>query len=246
MSLLLNGGLILGWGLSMALALGSDITHSPLWLLVLLVLLRTQLQTGLFIVAHDAMHGLLCPNRARCNDALGALALMLYAGLPFAACHRQHRRHHRQPGSADDPDFLWDQRGGALRWYQQFLARYLSPRQMGWLLGGWAVFGVLTMASAQVPPLVAALRVLLFITLPLLLSSVQLFVVGTYLPHRVQRLPERRSHPISLNLPPWLSLLACFHFGYHREHHDNPRLSWYQLPAARALTLSLAVPESLR
>ena len=55
MSLLLNGALILGWGLSMALALGSDITHSPWWLLVLLVLLRTQLQTGLFIVAHDAM-----------------------------------------------------------------------------------------------------------------------------------------------------------------------------------------------
>jgi beta-carotene ketolase (CrtW type) len=43
-----------------------------------------------------------------------------------------------------------------------------------------------------------------------------------------------------------LSLLACFHFGYHREHHDNPSLSWYQLPAARALHLALAVPESLR
>ena len=246
MSLLLNGGLILGWGLSMALALGSDISHSPLWLVVVLVLLRTQLQTGLFIVAHDAMHGLLCPTRARCNAALGALALMLYAGLPFAACHRQHRRHHRQPGSPGDPDFPCDQHGGALQWYQQFLARYLSPRQMALLLGGWAVLVVLTMAWARVPPMVAALSVLVFATLPLLLSSVQLFVVGTYLPHRVQRLPERRSQPISLNLPPWLSLLACFHFGYHREHHDNPSLSWYQLPAARALTLALAVPESLR
>ncbi|MEB3169090.1 MAG: fatty acid desaturase, partial [Synechococcaceae cyanobacterium] len=25
----------------------------------------------------------------------------------------------------------------------------------------------------------------------------------------------------------------CFHFGYHREHHDNPGLSWFQLPSAR-------------
>ena len=246
MSLLLNGGLILGWGLSLALALGSDITSGPLWLLIGLVLLRTQLQTGLFIVAHDAMHGLLCPTRPRCNDALGALTLLLYAGLPFEACHRQHRRHHRQPGSPEDPDFPTDQHGGALQWYQQFLARYLSPQQMVLLLGGWGVLVALTMVWVQVPPIVAALRVVLFTTLPLLLSSFQLFVVGTYLPHRVQRLPERRSHPISLNLPPWLSLLACFHFGYHREHHDNPSLSWYQLPAARALRLALAVPESLR
>jgi beta-carotene ketolase (CrtW type) len=246
LSLLLNGGLILGWGLSLALALGSDITSGPLWLLIGLVLLRTQLQTGLFIVAHDAMHGLLWPTRPRCNDALGALALLLYAGLPFEACHRQHRRHHRQPGSPEDPDFPTDQHGGALQWYQQFLARYLSPQQMVLLLGGWGVLVALTMVWVQVPPIVAALRVVLFTTLPLLLSSFQLFVVGTYLPHRVQRLPERRSHPISLNLPPWLSLLACFHFGYHREHHDNPSLSWYQLPAARALHLALAVPESLR
>jgi beta-carotene ketolase (CrtW type) len=89
-------------------------------------------------------------------------------------------------------------------------------------------------------------RVLLVVTLPLLLSSWQLFLVGTYLPHRGQRLPELNAHPISLNLPPWLSLLACFHFGYHREHHDNPGLNWYQLPSARALSLALAVPEQLR
>lgn len=246
MSLLLNGGLILGWGLSLALALGGNTAAGPLWLLVVVVLLRTQLQTGLFIVGHDAMHGLLCPARDRWNDALGALALMLYAALPYGACRRQHHAHHNQPASALDPDFPRQFSDGALHWYSQFLARYLSARQMLLLLATWAVLVVLTMTGAQVPIAQASWRVLLFTTLPLLLSSVQLFVFGTYLPHRVQRHPELRTHPISLTLPPWLSLLACYHFGYHREHHDNPALSWYELPAARARKLSLALPERLR
>jgi beta-carotene ketolase (CrtW type) len=79
----------------------------------------------------------------------------------------------------------------------------------------------------------AVINVLLFCTLPLLLSSLQLFVFGTYLPHRWQRTQSVGSHPDSLGLPTWLSLLACFHFGYHREHHDHPGLAWFELPAAR-------------
>lgn len=246
MSLLLNGGLILGWGLSLALSLGTNTSQSPLWLLVVLVLLRAQLQTGLFIVAHDAMHGLLVPGRTRWNNTMGALALLLYAGLPFSACLRQHQRHHRAPGSAQDPDFPNDLQAGALDWYRQFLARYLSQTQMLLLLASWALVLAITTAVAEVPLAIAFWRVLLFVTLPLLLSSLQLFVFGTFLPHRCQRRPEERAHPISLNLPPWLSLLACFHFGYHREHHDNPGLSWFELPAARSLHQSLAVTEPLR
>jgi beta-carotene ketolase (CrtW type) len=246
LSLLLNGGLILGWGLSLALSLGTNTSQSPLWLLVVLVLLRAQLQTGLFIVAHDAMHGLLVPGRTRWNNTMGALALLLYAGLPFSACLRQHQRHHRAPGSAQDPDFPNDLQAGALDWYRQFLARYLSQTQMLLLLASWALALAITTAVAEVPLAVASWRVLLFVTLPLLLSSLQLFVFGTFLPHRCQRRPEERAHPISLNLPPWLSLLACFHFGYHREHHDNPGLSWFELPAARSLHQSLAVTEPLR
>ena len=246
MKLLLNGGLILGWGVSLALSLGIDPAQAPVWLLLGLVLLRTQLQTGLFIVAHDALHGLLFPTRPRWNQSVGAAALMFYAGLPFGACRRQHQRHHSQPASSHDPDFPQDRRDGVLAWYRQFLSHYLSPCQMLVLLSGWALLVVLTMDRGQVSANAALLRVLSFATLPLLLSSLQLFVFGTYLPHRVQRPPTRDPHPLSLNLPPWLSLLACFHFGYHREHHDNPALSWFELPGARALNLSLAVPEALR
>ena len=246
MSPLLNGALILGWGCSLALGLGITITHDSIWLVLVIVLMRAQMQTGLFIVAHDAMHGLVCPERIKTNHAIGALALMAYAGVSYARCQRQHQRHHRQPGTADDPDFPSDQRPSLLRWYGQFLLRYLSARQMLRLLGGWAFLVWLTATATSLDLRAAALRVLLVATLPLVLSSWQLFVVGTYLPHRGQCVPEQNAHPISLNLPPWLSLLACFHFGYHREHHDNPGLNWFQLPSARAVSLVLAMPEQLR
>jgi beta-carotene ketolase (CrtW type) len=246
LSLLLNGVLILGWGCSLALGLGATITQDSIWLVLVIVLVRTQMQTGLFIVAHDAMHGLVCPERIKTNHAIGVLALMAYAGVSYACCQRQHQRHHQQPGTANDPDFPSDQRRSVLRWYGQFLLRYLSAEQMLRLLGGWGLLVWLTAAATSLDWRAAALRVLLVATLPLVLSSWQLFVVGTYLPHRGQCVPEQSAHPTSLNLPPWLSLLACFHFGYHREHHDNPGLNWFQLPSARTVSLVLAMPEPLR
>ena len=81
------------WGLGSALALlaawsGSliglllvPLELSPLSLALLLpaVLIRAFLQTGLFIVAHDAMHGSLLPGSRHWNDRIGRCALALYA-----------------------------------------------------------------------------------------------------------------------------------------------------------------------
>ena len=241
-SLLLSGGLVLAWVLSLAVLPFSASGQQPWWLVLALVLLRMQLQTGLFIVAHDAMHRLLWPQHPRCNDAIGSLALAFYAALPFRFCRRQHQRHHRRPASRRDPDFPADRRAGALRWYRQFMARYLSYCQLLRLVAAWILLALSLVWCTSASPSAAAASVLQFATLPLLLSSLQLFVFGTYLPHRCQRLPERQPHPHSLDLPPWLSLLACFHFGYHREHHDNPGLCWFELPAARARSLLVAFP----
>lgn len=203
--------------------------HGATWLAVVVagVLGRTLLHTGLFIVGHDAMHGVLVPERRGWNDRFGAVALALYAALPYLACRRNHQHHHRFTASADDPDFHGDPRAGALGWYRHFMAGYLSAGQMSRLLGGWALLAVV---AGRLHP-AGWINVLLFCTLPLLLSSLQLFVFGTYLPHRRQRLPHRRPQADSLDLPAWLSLLACFHFGYHREHHDSPQLAWFELPA---------------
>ena len=218
---LLLAALILGgWLLSLLLLLGADWGHWSPMLLLLAVLLRSQLQTGLFIVGHDAMHRVLLPSAPRLNDRIGALVLGLYAALPFDRCLRQHQRHHRAPGTALDPDFHGPGQSSVLAWYGRFMARYLSPGQMSLLLTAWALLA--WCSSVQ--------SVLLFCTLPLMLSSLQLFLVGTVLPHRRGAGPELAQHTRSLALPEWLSLLACYHFGYHLEHHQAPQLAWHELP----------------
>lgn len=241
--LLLAALILLGWLVSLIGLLGLDLSilagPSILIPAALAVLLRTLLQTGLFIVGHDSMHGVLMPHARRCNDRLGALALALYAALPYRACRRNHQRHHRCTASVSDPDFHPEPAAGFLGWYVRFMAGYLSAAQMGRLLAAWALLALLARGLSPTGPL----NVLLFCTLPLLLSSLQLFGFGTYLPHRGQRSGPGRAAadaPASLNLPGWLSLLACFHFGYHLEHHQNPGLAWFELPAQRRRRLALA------
>lgn len=225
---------MLGWALSLISLLRLDLHHLHWCSALLFVMLRTQLQTGLFIVAHDAMHGLLWPNRQRCNDAIGAVLLALYAALPYRRCLHNHRRHHRLPGSTLDPDFCPRRQAGVIRWYGHFMANYLTPTQLLLLPALWAALVLLLRPSTSTP----AANVVLVCILPLWLSSLQLFIFGTYLPHRVQRDPSPAQHPVSLDLPQWLSLLVCFHFGYHREHHDHPHLAWFELPSARRLALA--------
>ncbi len=76
------------------------------WLgIVLIIAVQTWLSVGLFIVAHDSMHGSLAPFRPRLNLAVGRLALALYAGFSFDRLAPKHFAHHRHPGTAEDPDF---------------------------------------------------------------------------------------------------------------------------------------------
>lgn len=224
--------LVAAWILSLILLLRMPLEGSWLSPLVLLpaILLRAFLQTGLFIVGHDAMHGSLLPDSPLWNERIGRLALTLYAGLPWEPCCRNHGRHHLAPGSLQDPDHHGGHPRGPLLWYLRFMASYLTPTQMGALLSGWLL--CLCLLRPFTPHPLASL--LLFWTLPLLVSSLQLFVVGTYLPHReASGRSTDRHHAASLSWPAALSFLACFHFGYHWEHHQNPSLPWHRLPSAR-------------
>jgi beta-carotene ketolase (CrtW type) len=206
-------------------------------LLVLAVLLRSFLHTGLFIVAHDAMHCVLRPACPEANARWGRLALTLYAGLPYGSCRAKHVLHHRFSGGNGDPDFHPAEGSGpgaALRWFIHFLGGYLSWNQMGRLLAGWGALGLLSLALTPT----AGWNLLVFCILPLLLSSLQLFVFGTYLPHRSTDPESAARRPRSLELPVWLSLLTCYHFGYHWEHHQYPWLAWHELPGSRLLSRS--------
>ena len=226
--LVLSAAITAAWLLSLLTLLAVDLASQPLALVVLAVGVRTFLQTGLFIIGHDAMHGVLLPLRPRANQRLGQLALALYAGLPYQRCLHNHRQHHRAPGSRHDPDVL--DGAGPLAWYGRFMAGYLGREQMTALLTSWAVCLLLAWRHSPTP----GLTVLLVCILPLVLSSLQLFAFGTYLPHRAAGLAlEPGQQARSLDLPVWLSLLACYHFGYHREHHEVPGLPWFALPSQR-------------
>ena len=194
-----------------------------------LILLRSFLHTGLFIVAHDAMHHSLAPLNEKLNNNLGRLCLFLYAGLSYKSCSKKHDLHHRYPESAADPDFHSPQNSKPIIWYFRFLSNYLN----------WGQFCTLTfvwLLMLQITTLVnpnAFQNIIIFCPLPLILSSFQLFLVGTCLPHQKSKTEPGRQLPRSLSLHPLISFAACYHFGYHLEHHLSPNTPWFKLPNLR-------------
>jgi beta-carotene ketolase (CrtW type) len=193
-----------------------------------LILLQCWLNVGLFIVAHDCMHGSLAPFRPRLNRTIGRLCLGLYAGFSYDRLIAEHFAHHRHSGTPDDPDFHADEPRRFWPWYVAFFRRYFGIRE----------FLILTalLATYLLVLRVPLANALLLWGVPALLSSLQLFYFGTYLPHRHEEEGSfsDRHNARSNAYPPALSLLTCFHFGYHHEHHDQPHVPWWRLPATRS------------
>jgi beta-carotene/zeaxanthin 4-ketolase len=199
------------------------------------ILGRTFIQTGLFIVAHDAIHGSVLPGHRRVNHWVGQLTLALYALLPYQKLAHHHWQHHLQPGRLGDPDFHDGVRDGLGAWYLRFMQEYLDFRQQVVLFFGMKVIFFTLYLGFHV----AIPNLFLFWVLPIVLSSMQLFFFGTYLPHRsAGRHPstsqhQNSHHAVSSNYPLIWSFLTCYHFGYHWEHHEYPSLPWYRLPTMR-------------
>ncbi len=196
------------------------------WWSALVLIGHTFLYTGLFITAHDAMHGVVFPQNKKINNAIGSLAVWLYALFSFKKLHKKHWAHHDHPASQDDPDFHDGEHKGFWAWYLHFLLGYVSWPQ---LLGMAVIFNALEHLAG-----VPLSHLLLYWLIPNLLSTLQLFYFGTYLPHREEEAGYRDAHNARSNAyPVWLSFLTCYHFGYHWEHHQFPWVPWWKLPAVR-------------
>ncbi|MEO0755303.1 MAG: fatty acid desaturase [Cyanobacteria bacterium J06648_16] len=219
-----------GWIAHLRLLLSTDLVALSPALLFGAVLLQTFLNTGLFITAHEAIHGLACPENFIVNTLLGRFCAIAYAALPYKSLAVNHLNHHRYPMSAADPDFhsLEETRENAnfLVWYSHFIGQYWNGKQFVQLASAIGI----VLFLFRIP----FLKILLLWGLPLFLSSLQLFCFGTYLPHR----GTQRSCADSLEAAnashalPWLlSLITCYHFGYHQEHHARPDIPWWGLPA---------------
>jgi beta-carotene/zeaxanthin 4-ketolase len=196
---------------------------------------RTFLHTGLFILAHDAMHLNLIPQHKPLNQWIGRICVGLYGFLSYAKCRENHGQHHRIPAQVGDPDFHDGVHDQPLWWYWHFLGGYLSRSGFGWFTLGWiVVFGVACGCGTIAVP-----NMLVFWVLPLILSSLQLFIFGTYLPHRIvgSELPTRsaKASPAATVSARLWSLFNCYHFGnYHAAHHRYPKMPWYRLPSVHS------------
>jgi beta-carotene/zeaxanthin 4-ketolase len=206
-----------------------DLATVP-WLAVAIVIaVQVWLSVGIFIIAHDAMHGSLAPLRPRLNRAIGRLMLFLFAGLSYDRLVVAHHAHHRHAGTAEDPDFDAEHPAAFLPWFATFVRRHVGWREIvGHGLIMW--FYVLALGA----PLA---NVIAFWSVPAALATVQLFYFGTYRPHRHGEDPFTDRHRArSETFPTWLSVLTCFNFGRHHEHHAAPQTPWWRLKPGLAKT----------
>ncbi|MBP0027637.1 fatty acid desaturase [Roseofilum sp. Guam] len=193
---------------------------------------RSFLHTGLFILAHDAIHGLLVPHNLRLNRTIGQLAVSLYACLSYKNCQKNHINHHLTPGKVGDPDFHDGVHRHPIFWYAKFLRGYFSLRQFIKFLGAIALVSLSLNAWFNI----AYLNLFLFFLVPLVLSSLQLFVFGTYLPHGKGKSWPNRNPSTDFLFDCW-SFLTCYHFGaYHQEHHTFPQVPWFELPQSTSMS----------
>jgi beta-carotene ketolase (CrtW type) len=205
--------LVIGsWALLITLLMQWTINFSnPL--LYLFILLQMHLYTGLFITAHDAMHGTVSANRI-VNNFIGQACTFLYALFWYPKLYTKHHQHHGYVHSENDPDY---HEGNFLTWYFNFIRTYLSVWQVIVMA---ILFNILKLWISQA-------NLLLFWVLPSLLSTLQLFYFGTYKPHKGAH--NNRHHARSQSKNHLMAFFSCYFFGYHYEHHDSPGIPWWRL-----------------
>ncbi|WP_224999835.1 fatty acid desaturase [Cesiribacter sp. SM1] len=188
--------------------------YSPLsWLLVLL---QTHLYTGLFITAHDAMHGAVSKNKGL-NNAIGWITALLFAYNWYPRLYPRHHLHHRFVATDHDPDYHHSD--NFFLWYFSFLKQYVTI----WQIVAMAItYNLLILIFPQQ-------NVILFWMVPSILATLQLFYFGTYLPHKGEHAPDNRHKSGSQAKNHLWAFMSCYFFGYHWEHHHYPGTPWWQL-----------------
>lgn len=230
------------WLSSFVLLSYVNIAQLPVIYVLMAVLGRTFLHVGLFIVGHDAAHETVFPQNRKINHFIGSLAITVYALLSYKKFLENHCKHHKYVASSDDPDFHDGKHKNLVAWYVKFMLGYLDWKQNLVLLVCMTILFHTLRLGLHIPEI----NLIMFWVLPSLLSSVQLFYFGTFLPHRQPEEGYTNIHYAkSSYLPPIWSFFTCYHFGYHWEHHEYPYLPWFKLPLARKLAAT-PIPVSVQ
>jgi beta-carotene/zeaxanthin 4-ketolase len=243
MSIILSFLIISSWLTHLAWCILNPPSH---WLLVLShIWFQSFLTMGLFIVAHDCMHGNVQPLAKKWQHYVGSFALVIYAGFSFKKLRHAHMLHHKYPASSNDPDYInninvdlknlsennqiihtkTNSNENFFVWLKNFTTKYF----------GWKEFLILHLHVGLILFFAQHWSHLFFyFAIPSWISALQLFYFGTYLPHRNWQHQDSDEHKARSNSYSILiSLLACYHFGYHHEHHIHPSVPWWDLPRLR-------------
>lgn len=187
------------------------------------VLIQTFLFTGLFITAHDSMHGTVAPGNKSTNKFFGLISSFLFAGFSYNRLRKNHFEHHDHPGTEHDPDFNVRSQNFFVWWFG-FLLKYSTIWQV---LIMAIIFNLFKIRFDEI-------SIVFFWVVPAALSSLQLFYFGTYLPHKHPHTDEMNPHKArSQKKNHILAFLSCYFFGYHYEHHDSPATPWWKLHEVR-------------
>lgn len=215
--LLIGWSIIIVWILSLYLLLTWDFQWTnPL--VYAMILVQMHLYTGLFITAHDAMHGVVS-RHSPLNKFTGTFAALLFSYNFYGRLFPKHHEHHRHVATDLDPDF--HSSGKFFPWYFSFLKQYISLWQ---ILLMAITFNLLKLIFPTE-------NLVIYWMLPAVLSTFQLFYFGTFLPHRGEISNKHHSRTQAKNHV-W-AFISCYFFGYHYEHHESPGTPWWRLWRAK-------------
>lgn len=211
--------IILLWFLHLQFWLLKDIlTFNVFWIFAIFI--QMHLYTGLFITAHDAIHGVVVIGNKKLNYIIGFFCATLFSFNYYPQLEKKHHYHHQFSVTEKDPDY-YD--GSFFRWYLKFILEYVTI----WQILAMAITYNLLKIWLPMENLI------IFWMIPAVLSTLQLFFFGTYLPHRGIHSIENIHKAKSQKLNHFLAFVTCYFFGYHHEHHNKPYLPWWQLYKAR-------------
>ncbi|MFW5706868.1 MAG: fatty acid desaturase [Bacteroidota bacterium] len=225
MGIVIAISVILLWGGHLAyMLLHVDFAFTNPWM-YLHILLQGWLYTGLFITAHDAMHGGVAKSKT-VNTVIGTIATFLFAAMSYKRLRKNHGLHHKAPATAEDPDF-YVRSQNFWRWWGIFMIRYVTIWQI-------IIMALIYNAFIHLAGF-SDLKVLLYWALPAILGTLQLFYFGVYWPHRephMENMMPHRARTLSKNH--FWAMVSCYFFGYHWEHHQWQHVPWWKLFTTKA------------
>lgn len=241
------------WG---TLALVVAVWHPALTVAGMLLIATRQ--HALFILYHDAVHGLVARPR-RLNDLLINVFVGIPQLLPIHVYRGLHLVHHQHLGTERDPERLLLYAGQPWA-YEPLplptLARQLLGDLLLWnnvatglryLRERLSPTGRLRLPPAVVYPeffvllavLWGAIAAVGWVWPELALRAAIVWVVPlltlTQAIQKVRSFAEHGANGISYSWAPgWFGRLVLwpYHIGYHREHHARPDVAWFDLPGA--------------